>query len=166
LKYMAPNDSARPKEAMKNVLILGIGNILQSDDGLGVHVVNEILSMDSALPDCVEVIDGGTAGFDLIPLMRGRDRIIIVDALRTDDKPGSVYRLGPEHCRDGKARISLHEIGILQVLKTLRLLGDDPEIEIIGIVPEDIDTLAIGVTESVRRSLAIAAKTAIDAAVQ
>jgi hypothetical protein len=68
LKYMAPNDSARPKEAMKNVLILGIGNILQRDDGLGVHVVNEILSMDSALPDCVEVIDGGTAGFDLIPL--------------------------------------------------------------------------------------------------
>lgn len=151
---------------MKNVLILGIGNILQSDDGLGVHVVNEIINMDAGLPENVEVIDGGTAGFDLIPLMRGRDRIIIVDALRTDDEPGSVYRLGPERCRGGEARISLHEVGIFQVMKTLRLFGDDPEIQIIGIVPGDIDTLAIGVTEPVRRSLPIAARTAIDAALQ
>jgi hydrogenase maturation protease len=57
-----------------NVLILGIGNILQSDEGLGVHVANYI-TRNIKLPDGVEVIDGGTAGFDLIPLMSGREHI-------------------------------------------------------------------------------------------
>ncbi len=151
---------------MKSVLILGIGNILQSDDGLCVHIVNEILDSGLPLPDHVEIVDGGTAGLDLIPLMQGKDRIIIVDALGVDDAPGSVYRLKPEHCISGNSRLSLHEVGIMQVLRTLRLLGDDPVIEIIGIVPQDVTTLDMTISEPVRRSIPIAVKTVLDAALQ
>jgi hydrogenase maturation protease len=151
---------------MKSVLILGIGNILQSDDGLGVHIVNEIAASGVSLPDHVEIIDGGTAGMDLIPLMQGKDRIIIVDALGADDAPGSVYRLSPEQCNCGSARLSLHEVGIMQVLRTLRLLGEDPVVEIIGIVPRDVTTLAIDISEPVRRAIPIAVKTVLEAARQ
>ena len=149
---------------MKNVLILGIGNILQKDDGIGPHVVTHILETGMALPEGVEVIDGGTAGFDLIPLMKGKDRIIIVDALHVDDEPGSIYRFAPEHLVETSQRYSLHDMGVREIIKQLRLSGDDPEIEIIGIVPEDIGTLEIGISDSVRESIPRVADQVLDAA--
>lgn len=135
----------------RSVLILGIGNILQSDDGIGIHIVNHI-AKSIKLPDDVEAIDGGTAGFDLVPLLTGREKIIIVDALRVDDKPGSIYRFKPEDARKTRA-FSLHEVGIIEIIDMLRLLGENPEIEIIGVVPEDIDTLDMNISPSVRRSI-------------
>jgi hydrogenase maturation protease len=146
-----------------NVLILGIGNILQSDEGLGVHVANYI-TRNIKLPDGVEVIDGGTAGFDLIPLMSGREKIIIVDALKIDDEPGSIYRFKPEDAVRSRATISLHEIGITEIIDMLRLLGENPEIEIIGVVPEDISTLHMDISTSVRRSIPLAVIQIMDAA--
>jgi hydrogenase maturation protease len=147
----------------RNVLILGIGNILQSDDGLGVHVVNYI-TRNIKLPDGVEVIDGGTAGFDLLPLMIGREKIIIVDALRADDEPGSIYRFKPEDATRSRASLSLHEVGITEVIDLLRLLGENPEVEIIGVVPEDISTLHMDISTSVRRSIPQAVIQIMDAA--
>jgi hydrogenase maturation protease len=147
----------------RNVLILGIGNILQSDEGLGVHVVNHI-TRNIKLPDGVEVIDGGTAGFDLLPLMVGREKIIIVDALRVDDEPGSIYRFKPEDAMRSRASLSLHEVGITEVIDLLRLLGENPEVEIIGIVPEDISTLHMDISTPVRRSIPQAVIQIMDAA--
>jgi hydrogenase maturation protease len=136
----------------RSVLILGIGNILQSDDGLGIHIINHI-TQNIELPDDVEAVDGGTAGFDLIPLLMGRKKIIIVDALRVDDEPGSIYRFKPEDARKTRASLSLHEVGIIEVIDFLRLRGENTEIEIIGVVPEDIGTLDMNISLSVRRSI-------------
>ncbi len=141
---------------MRTILILGIGNILQSDDGIGVHVINHILESDMIIPEDVEIIDGGTAGFDLLSVMTGREKIIIVDALKTDDVPGSIYRFTPEHARDSRASFSLHDVGITEVLRTLKLLGENPEIEFIGIVPENISTLNIGLSPAVKKSIPLA----------
>ncbi len=150
---------------MRKVLILGIGNILQSDDGIGVYIVNHIIQSDIKLPKGIEVIDGGTAGFDLLTIMKDRDKIIIVDALKTEDKPGSIYRFKPEQAKNSRSSISLHEIGIMEVIKTLRILGDDPEIEFIGVVPEDIDTLDIRISPMVKESIPKAVDLVIDAAI-
>ena len=141
---------------MRKKLILGIGNILQSDDGIGVHIINHILESGMSVPDDVELIDGGTAGFDLLSVMTGREKIIIVDALRTDDKPGSIYRFTPEHAADSFTSFSLHEVGIKEVIRALNLLGENPEIEFIGIVPEDISTLNIGISPAVKDSIPVA----------
>ncbi len=138
---------------MRNVLVLGIGNILQKDDGVGVHIVNYMIEEGISLPDGVEVIDGGTAGFDLIPLMKDRDKIIIVDALKVDDQPGSVYRFAPEHLVESRELYSLHDLGVREIIKQLHISGDDPEIEIIGIVPEDINSLEIGISDSLKQSI-------------
>jgi hydrogenase maturation protease len=148
----------------KNVLILGIGNILQSDDGIGVHIVNQINESGIKLPRGVEAVDGGTAGLDLLDLMQGRDKIVIVDALKTNDRPGSVYRFTPENTVSHGNRMSLHEIGIFEVIKTLRLMGENPEIEFVGIVPEDVSTFDISISDSVKEAVPRAIEEIINAA--
>jgi len=145
------------------ILILGIGNLLQSDEGLGVHIVNQI-AQNVEIPEDVEVVDGGTAGFDLLPLMQGREKIIIVDALVVDDEPGSVYRFKPEQIRSARTRFSLHDVGIIEIIELLKLLGENPDIEIIGVVPEDITTLNMDITPRVRESIPKVIEQIMDAA--
>ena len=153
----------RAKNNMRNVLVLGIGNLLQKDDGIGVHIVNYLTESGIAFPEGVEVMDGGTAGFDLIPLMAGRDKIIIVDALHVDDKPGSIYRFTPEHLVESRERYSLHDLGVKEIIKQLNLGGHEPDIEIIGIVPEDIHSLEIGISDSLKKSLPLVAEQIVTA---
>jgi hydrogenase maturation protease len=150
---------------MHKILILGVGNLLQKDDGIGSHIIRYIAESDIKLPDDAEAIDGGTAGYDLIPLMIDREKIVIIDALKVNDVPGSVYRFSPEHLISSKVTYSLHDLGVREIIKQLRLLGDEPDIEIIGIVPEDIETLEIGLSDSVRNSIPKAVEQILSAAV-
>lgn len=138
---------------MGRTLILGVGNMLQKDDGIGVFVVNHLLESGIELPGGVDIVDGGTAGLDLIPIMYDYERIIIIDALKVNDAPGSVYRFSPEHLLSSTSQISLHEIGISEILKMLKIQGANPEVEIIGIVPEDIETLDISISPAVEESV-------------
>ena len=148
----------------RNVLILGIGNILHKDDGLGVFIVNEINASVKDLPKNVEIADGGVLGYDLLPLMSGRDKIVIADALKADDAPGSIYRFPAKHLRDSNNKFSLHEMGVKKIIDMLTLTGETPEIEIIGIVPEDIHSLEIGISDSVKKSVPKAMEYILDAA--
>ncbi len=150
----------------KKVLILGIGNILHKDDGLGVSIVNEITASIKDLPKYVEVADGGTLGYDLLPLMSGREKIIIVDALKVGDKPGSIYRFPAKHLTDTNNKFSLHEMGVKKIIDMLSLTGEKPEIEIIGVVPEDIQSLEIGISDSVKQSIPKAVEYILNAAVK
>ena len=149
---------------MKKVLILGVGNILQKDDGIGVHIVQYIQDQHIPLPDNVEVVDGGTAGYDLIPIIQGHDKVIIVDALKVEDRPGSIYRFSAEHLAAQENTFSMHDIGIRGIIDSLKIMGEQPSIEIIGIVPEDIATLDIGISDSVKGSIPQAVKQIIQAA--
>ena len=74
----------------QNIVILGIGNILLSDEGVGVHVANELAKMD--LPPDVTVVEGGTDGFRLLNIITEADRLIVIDAVRGGSEPGSIYR--------------------------------------------------------------------------
>ncbi len=149
---------------MRKVLILGIGNLLKSDDGLGVHVIRHIEESGVVLPDGIDLLDGGTAGFDLLGLIENYDKIVIVDALRADDKPGSVYRFAPEHAVETRSRFSLHEVGIMEVIRLLRILDRNPEIEFVGIVPENISDDDTNISPAVRKSIPRAVEVILDAA--
>lgn len=150
---------------VKEVLVLGIGNILHMDEGVGVHVVNHITESGKDFPENVEIADGGTFGFDLLPLMSGRRKIVIVDALKTDDRPGSIYRFSAEHLVSRNYIYSLHDLGVKKLVDMLKLMGENPEVEIIGIVPEDYTSFAIGMTDSVRESIPRAVEEIFRAAV-
>lgn len=141
--------------------MVGVGNVLMKDEGAGIRVIEE-LARRNVLPEEVDLLDGGTAGYDLLSYLKNRRKIIIIDALKIDDCPGSVYRIRPEWLMDKPMGFSLHEVGIMEVIRTLRMLGENPDIEIVGIVPEDISTMEMSLSGPVSRAIVRAADCVIE----
>ncbi|MCW5700753.1 MAG: HyaD/HybD family hydrogenase maturation endopeptidase [Rhodospirillales bacterium] len=124
-----------------SVLILGVGNILLADEGVGVRVI-ERFQERYAVPEGVEVVDGGTAGMDLLDVMEDRRHVVVVDAVKTDNPPGTVVRLSGESVPAFfRTKISPHQLGLTEVLVALSLLEKSPGgLTIIGIEPADFST--------------------------
>jgi hydrogenase maturation protease len=122
----------------KPVLILGIGNLILKDEGVGVHVIERLKNM--ALPSDVEVIDGGTMGIDLLYHIEGRKKVIVIDAVNTDGAAGTIYRFTDKDLEEKKECLrSAHEIDFTDVLKLAQFLKNRPDTVIfIGIKPKDI----------------------------
>ena len=124
---------------IRPVLLLGVGNILQCDDGVGVHTVQRMRTqVDGSF---VEVIDGGTAGLDLMNVVANRKSVIVVDAVDGNMAPGTLYRFTPEDISGQSLRMdSLHQIGLIEALQMSRLTGNDPEeVIIVGIQPAVVE---------------------------
>jgi hydrogenase maturation protease len=132
----------------RHILILGLGNILLKDEGIGVHITKELQKQN--LPSNVEVIDGGTAGLDVLLSAVNVDKLVIVDALKAGKKPGTIYktcfnseqkdRLTRIFSQDKLSKISLHQIGLLDALSIAEKINLAPEeIVIIGVEPGEID---------------------------
>ena len=119
-------------------LILGLGNILLKDEGVGVHAVNELKKHN--LPENIEIIDGGTSGLDLLSFIKNVQKLIIIDAIRLGKKPGSLYCLRPYEIKNAAPQISLHQVGIMDILSLAEKLHYLPEDTIIiGVEPKEID---------------------------
>lgn len=118
------------------VVILGIGNVLMTDEGVGVHAV-EALQRRYLLPDNVEVVDGGTTGMELLPDLQGADQLIVIDAVRVGREPGAVVRMeGDEVPAFFKTKLSPHQVGLSDVLAALRFSGQEPSrVVLIGVQP-------------------------------
>ena len=122
------------------ITILGLGNILLQDEGVGVHAVN-MFQERYTVPDYVEIVDGGTAGLDLLQYFEGRDKVLIVDAVDFKEDHGYIGVLENEAipARFG-TKTSMHHLGLLEVLSVTRLLDSLPrELCLIGIQPKDIE---------------------------
>jgi hydrogenase maturation protease len=125
---------------VKHTLVLGLGNPLLGDEGIGVRVVEELSGLE--LPDGVEAVVGGTAGLGLIGLMEGYQRVIIVDAAEMGHPPGHVVRFTPAEVQFKmvEAWLSLHQIGLGEALALAEALGVAPaEVVIIGVQPGRIE---------------------------
>lgn len=125
---------------MKPILILGLGNPLQGDDGIGCRVAQELVgaSVSADLPDDVEVMDGGTPGIGLVNLLEGRERVIIVDAAEMGRAPGEVVRFSLQDAalQVPAGQLSLHGSGVADALALGRALNLTlPEIVVYGVQP-------------------------------
>jgi hydrogenase maturation protease len=121
----------------KKIVILGIGNVILRDEGVGVHAVRELEGRD--LPPRVQVIDGGTALMDLLTVIQEAERIIVIDALKGGGEAGTIYRVTPDDLMAETERaLSLHQVGLLEVLGMVKQLGGDPQVVIIGVEPKEI----------------------------
>lgn len=136
-----------------NILILGIGNLLLGDEGVGVRVA-QALDRCFILSPRVEILDGGTSGMALMEVMAGRDHLIVADAVRTGSIPGSVTVL-----RDGEVpalfsrKISPHQLGLSDVLMALRLTDEFPRrLTLVGIEPASLAP-GIGLTPTVMAAI-------------
>ncbi len=123
-------------------VVLGVGNILLSDEGIGVHAVNA-LAARYEIPAEVEVVDGGTSAMDCLDRIAGADLLLIADCVRSGQKPGSVVRFGDGELQAFfRTKISPHQVGLSDVLATLVLHGLSPaRTVLIGAEPK---SLALG----------------------
>jgi len=122
-----------------SILVLGLGNILLSDEGVGVRIV-EALDAGHELPDGIEVLDGGTSGMDLLDAVAERDCLIVADAVNADRPPGRVIRLEDDEIRMlFELRYSPHQLGLSDLLAALRLIGKAPRrVVVVGVVPQSL----------------------------
>jgi len=148
------------------ILVLGIGNILFGDEGIGVHLANFIdEKYKFEGPHEVDVIDGGTLAQRLIPIITDYDKVFIFDCVDVDDANiGDVYffdfREVPE-CVSWQG--SAHEVEMLQTLQMIEMMGDLPETKIIGVVPFVIgEDTTFSITEEVKKAAKLMEKILID----
>jgi len=117
---------------MSSVRVIGIGNWLLGDEGVGVHVAR-YLQEQVTLPPEVEVVDGGTGGFALLELMQSADRVVLVDATLDGQPLGTMQRILPRYARDFPPSLGAHDIGLKDLLDAFYLLGRVPEIVLYAI---------------------------------
>ena len=122
----------------KRVTVVGVGNLLLKDEGIGVHIANALQAL--RLPPPVEIIDGGTSP-DILTCLEPADKLVIIDAAATGGAPGTIYRFHPDELNPVAGRIvSLHEVDLLSNLRMMSLAGHTPkEVVIIGVQTKEID---------------------------
>jgi hydrogenase maturation protease len=144
---------------IRRVLVLGLGNILLKDEGIGVHVVQKLREFD--LPDGVEIVDAGTAGLDVLLTQKPDYELVVVDAMRGAGRPGTVYkarfadaqRRRVEKVFGGDHEISLHQVGLIDALTAADRIGRGPgEVVIIGVEPAQVDW-GLELTEGLKESI-------------
>ena len=126
---------------LKKLLVLGVGNILMMDEGIGVHAIHEFWKEKQNFDETlVDFIDGGTFTQDIFYLFEKYKLLLVLDIVRAGKKPGTIYRLLEDELRrDEKQPLSLHDIDLLDSLDMAKMVGHKPELIVLGIEPEKID---------------------------
>ncbi len=122
-----------------NTLILGIGNILMGDEGIGVHVVNSLEK--TALPPNTELLDGGVGSFLLLGPLQGAERVILIDATIDGRKTGSVRRLRPKFSTDYPTTLTAHDIGLKDLLDAFYLMDKTPDVTLFAVSISDVQDM-------------------------
>ena len=123
-----------------SITVLGVGNILLTDEGLGVHVVHQ-LEKEYEFSPAVNIIDGGTMGMELLSYMRGMKKLLLVDAVNGGEKPGTIYEFPHQETENYfTGNISVHEVGMQDILR-IRALQEDPleDAMVIGVEPASLE---------------------------
>ncbi len=143
---------------MAKVIVLGLGNILMGDDGVGPYVIR-VLEAAYEIPEEVSVLDLGTPGLDLIPFMAGAEQIVLIDTVRAPGRPGEIRLYDrDEILKDlSRPRLSPHDPGVSEALSALELAGEGrKDLLLVGVIPERVAT-GVGLCPAVRAAVAIVA---------
>jgi hydrogenase maturation protease len=136
------------------IAVVGLGNVLIGDDALGPTVVQTLAAQYDVDP-CVQLLDLGTPGLDLLPHVSGIDALIVVDTVRVSGSPGEVrvYRKEQLLAKALPQRVAGHDPGLKDTLLTLELTGSCPrDVLLVGVIPESVQT-RIGLMPSVRAAV-------------
>lgn len=145
------------EDKSNKVLVLGIGNYLMGDEGVGVHIVQKMEKMD--LPDYVDVLDGGTGGFFLMNVFDDYAKVIFLDATMDGEKGGTIALLKPKFAADFPKALSVHDVGLKDMVEALYLQDKLPEMHLVTISVEGIQPMTIEMTDKVKESIPEAIKT-------
>lgn len=137
-------------EEKKYLTVLGLGNILLTDEGFGVHFIR-MIEKKFRFPENTALIDGGTLGYGLLDIIAGTRNLIVIDIIKSDDTPGTIYRFNKAEMELHMPEpTSAHEVEFFDVLNQADLIGDSPETVFLCIVPYDYGDMNLEMTEKIR----------------
>jgi hydrogenase maturation protease len=146
LQATAPNGKVKNR-----ILILGIGNYLMGDEGFGIHFIQHL--QKERLPANVDILDGGTGGFQLLGYLEEYPVVIIIDASLDENPPGLIRLIEPRFAKDFPTSMSTHEIGLKDLVESLSLMGKLPKIYLYVVSVSDIAKLHVGLSKEVEQAL-------------
>jgi hydrogenase maturation protease len=148
-------DDLQAASKQGKTLVLGLGNVLMGDEGVGVHVVRVL--EQQTLPVNVECLDGGTGGFTLLEPLQSAGRIILIDAAADGNPPGTVTRTTPLFSRDYPPTLTAHDIGVKDLLDIFYIQGGGPEVVLYAIAIDPKQPISLDLSEEIAQAAEVAA---------
>ena len=136
------------KPTEKDILIMGIGNILMGDEGIGVHVVQEMEKLE--WPEHVQILDGGTGGFHLLQYLQEYENVIMVDATMDGNAPGTINVIYPKFSSDFPSALTAHDIGLKDLIESVILTDRLPNITLVTVSISDIQYMKLELSEPLK----------------
>ncbi|MCK4874861.1 MAG: HyaD/HybD family hydrogenase maturation endopeptidase [Sulfurimonas sp.] len=147
---------------MAKNIVIGVGNLLFKDDGIGI-IAASYLNKNFDYEPSLEVIDGGTLGLSLIEYFVEYDNVLIIDTISTDAAAGTIYKIpSSEVLGENSYNKTAHEVEVVQMLEASELYDKKADVTIFGVVPEDISTTKIGLSDSLKLKFDMLIKTVIE----
>lgn len=149
--------------SVPSVIIAGVGNSIMQDDGIGVWAVRALVQ-DYILPPNIKLIEVGILGMQWIHELRTAHGLLIIDAMKGDGAPGTIYRLDGDTLllKDRPTLVSLHELGLADILSVGNLLGWRPRTRIIGVQPLEVQQIGLELTPPLQEALPAIVNAVID----
>lgn len=138
-------------EKKDSILVLGIGNYLMGDEGVGVHTIHALSKID--LPDNVDIMDGGTGSFDLMPILSQYSLVIFVDATMDNKPAGTIDVIYPKFAADFPTVLSAHDVGLKDMIEALEFQNQLPKIILVTVSITEMIPMTIRLTDNVENSI-------------
>ncbi|MCF6170104.1 MAG: hydrogenase maturation protease [Bacteroidales bacterium] len=132
-------------------LILGLGNVLLQDEGIGVHTLKALEKME--WPENVDLLDGGTGGFVLLSLFQDYKKMIIIDAALSNEPEGTINIIQPKYAKDFPKSLSTHELGLKDMIESAILLGKVPVIFLITVSIKPVQKMSVELTDTMAKKI-------------
>ena len=139
------------KDKSNSVLILGVGNYLMGDEGIGVHVIQEMSK--TVLPENIDILDGGTGGFLLLNCFESYPTIIFVDATMDGKPEGTVSLIRPKFASDFPSALSVHDVGLKDMIEAVYLMDTIPDIYLFTISIKEINPMTIELNTAIKNAI-------------
>ncbi|MBT8263014.1 MAG: hydrogenase maturation protease [Bacteroidia bacterium] len=139
------------KDKSDCILVMGVGNYLMGDEGIGVHIIQEMSKMD--LPDAVDILDGGTGGLLLLSCFEAYPKIIFIDATMDGKTPGSISIITPKFASDFPNALSVHDVGLKDMIEAVYLMDEVPEILLITISIQEVKPMTVELSKPVKEAI-------------
>jgi len=139
------------KDKTNSILVMGVGNYLMGDEGIGVHIIQEMSKIK--LPKYVDILDGGTGGFLLLNCFEAYNTIIFIDATMDGKPAGTISLIRPKFASDFPSALSVHDVGLKDMIEAVYLMEKIPDIHLFTISIEELNPMTVKLNEKVSAAI-------------
>lgn len=139
------------KDKSESILVMGVGNYLMGDEGIGVHVIQEMAK--HKLPEYLDILDGGTGGFLLLNCFEAYSTVIFIDATMDGKPAGTISLIRPKFASDFPSALSVHDVGLKDMIEAVYLMEKVPDIHLFTVSIEEINPMTLELNQKVKDSI-------------